>query len=446
VAGGFGGDGVYGCLLEESVRRSRRAEIQRLFGQLPAHQKRDRPQDRHVRRAVDTTTAQLRIPRLGLSARRRHPNPAYTGASTKSHHSGLHALHPAHAKGTGIDEHQAARGHQRHYRKDRIGHSFGYHRRRERDPERLLLPVGDRIKADRDTLRRSLQANWRDEYLFLLEQSHATYLHLQSQKELYDRQIERVLDTFNKKIPLQEVGSVDPVKKSEDPKTAPSGCEDVSCRHSWGRCDRHPGDQRDRGVGDTLGNRDRPLEVALAKPLRIVAQPLPEQQDFGREAHQFADTQRLFEIYNSRPFRPRLALFTPASLAVGAPTPPSAGAKITQSRAGIASVAKFKQPLKKKPNAAAVAFRTAANAVCRSKSWLGDYFRRMKAKGGQKYAIVAVARKLAIIYYEMVSGGKCYIPLDNLEYLSMVQRKRIARLEKLLKRLKRLKRLKTEVA
>lgn len=98
------------------------------------------------------------------------------------------------------------------------------------------------------------------------------------------------------------------------------------------------------------------------------------------------------------------------------------------------------QVLKKKPNAAAAAFRTAANTMCRSKSWIGDYFRRMKTKGGQKYAIVASARKLAIIYYEMVSAGKQYKPLDNTEYKLIVQRKKIAHLEELLKRLK------TEVA
>lgn len=64
----------------------------------------------------------------------------------------------------------------------------------------------------------------------------------------------------------------------------------------------------------------------------------------------------------------------------------------------------------------------------------------MKAKGGQKYAIVVSARKLAIVYYEMVSAGKQYKPMDNTEYKLIVQRKKIAHLEELLKRIK------TEVA
>src|SRR5271163_1691626 len=51
--------------------------------------------------------------------------------------------------------------------------------------------------------------------------------------------------------------------------------------------------------------------------------------------------------------------------------------------------------LKKKPNLASQAFRTAANSIANSNNWLGDYFRRMRAKGGHKYAIVAVANKIA---------------------------------------------------
>lgn len=91
----------------------------------------------------------------------------------------------------------------------------------ERDPETLLSLVGNRIKADRDTLRKSLQANWREEYLFLLGQSYSTYLHLQSQKELYDQQIERVLDTFPKEIPIPDIAPVNSLKKKQRHESSP---------------------------------------------------------------------------------------------------------------------------------------------------------------------------------------------------------------------------------
>jgi hypothetical protein len=84
----------------------------------------------------------------------------------------------------------------------------------ERDPGKLLLPVGKGIKADREALRKSLQANRREEYIFLPEQSYDAYLHLQSTKEEYGRQIERVMDTFQKEIPMTEIAPVDTLKKN----------------------------------------------------------------------------------------------------------------------------------------------------------------------------------------------------------------------------------------
>jgi transposase len=92
--------------------------------------------------------------------------------------------------------------------------------------------------------------------------------------------------------------------------------------------------------------------------------------------------------------------------------------------------------MKKKPNAASQAFRIAANSLKQSKHWLGDYFRRMRSKGGQKYAIVATARKLAIIYYKMVRFKKAFDPLDIDLYNKKYQQVKIARLEKLLQKLK----------
>jgi hypothetical protein len=91
---------------------------------------------------------------------------------------------------------------------------------------------------------------------------------------------------------------------------------------------------------------------------------------------------------------------------------------------------------KKKPNAASQAFRYAANGLQRSNHWLGDYFRRMKAKGGNKYAIVATARKLAIIYYKMVVKKEPFLPFDNKEYRKKYQTAKINYLERTLARLK----------
>jgi transposase len=47
---------------------------------------------------------------------------------------------------------------------------------------------------------------------------------------------------------------------------------------------------------------------------------------------------------------------------------------------------------------------------------LGDYFRRIRAKPGAQKAVVAAARKLAIIYYKMVTNKEAFNPKALEEY------------------------------
>ena len=92
--------------------------------------------------------------------------------------------------------------------------------------------------------------------------------------------------------------------------------------------------------------------------------------------------------------------------------------------------------MKKKPNPSSQAFRNAANAVQRSDHWLGDYFRRKKAKGGNKYAVTATAGKIATIYYQMITKKEEFKPLDLNEYQQKHKKAKIAYLERMLNKLK----------
>lgn len=93
--------------------------------------------------------------------------------------------------------------------------------------------------------------------------------------------------------------------------------------------------------------------------------------------------------------------------------------------------------MRKKPNSASQAFRNAANAVQRSDNWLGDYFRRMKVKGGNRYAVVATANKIATIYYKMVSQQVEFSPLELSAYQQEYRQAKIAFLERKLHDLKK---------
>ncbi len=74
-----------------------------------------------------------------------------------------------------------------------------------------------------------------------------------------------------------------------------------------------------------------------------------------------------------------------------------------------------------KKNRAGQAFRDAANSLWRAKCPLGDYLRRKKAKSGSKSAVVATAKKLAAIYYKMVTEkvnfDPCILEQKSKEYL-----------------------------
>ena len=59
----------------------------------------------------------------------------------------------------------------------------------------------------------------------------------------------------------------------------------------------------------------------------------------------------------------------------------------------------------------------------------------MKAKGGNKYAIIATANKLATIYYKMVRCKEEFNPVNLQNYQQKYKRAKIAYLERKLSQL-----------
>jgi hypothetical protein len=101
-------------------------------------------------------------------------------------------------------------------------------------------------------------------------------------------------------------------------------------------------------------------------------------------------------------------------------------------RAGKLSAAMFP---KRKHHAGQV-FRMAAMSMRGNKGPLGDYYRRIRALAGAPKATVATARKLAVIYYHMVSVKQPYNPLAMSDWQDKYKARRIRNLGKLLDKLK----------
>src|SRR3954454_1450595 len=66
----------------------------------------------------------------------------------------------------------------------------------QRDAARLLPLVGPRIKADRDTIVKSLQGNWREEHLFTLAACYELYKYYKVKMEECDKKIEEQLQRY----------------------------------------------------------------------------------------------------------------------------------------------------------------------------------------------------------------------------------------------------------
>ena len=101
-----------------------------------------------------------------------------------------------------------------------------------------------------------------------------------------------------------------------------------------------------------------------------------------------------------------------------APISNGAGAKITAVRPARCKVG------------AARALRIAARTLRNSKSALGAFYRRLRGRIGPAKALTATARKLAVIFYKMVTEGKAYTDLGEDYYLKQQQQRHLNRLKK----------------
>jgi transposase len=261
----------------------------------------------------------------------------------------------------------------------------------ERNAANFLALIDSRIKANHETIQKSLEGNWREEHLFTLKEIYEFYKVYRERIAVCDVQIEKQLQQYEAsrnegeiQIPKtkQKAASVNSVKKKRSNKNNPTF--DV------------------RGYLERIHGVDVLAIYGLSdiSGLELLGETGTDLSKWENELH----------------FTSWLNL---------CPNNKKSGGKLISSKL-----------MSKRPNAASQAFRSAANAVQKSDHWLGDYFRRMKTKGGNKYAVVATANKIATIYYKMVRYKQEFKPLDLEKYQQKYKQAKIAYLERKLKELK----------
>lgn len=257
----------------------------------------------------------------------------------------------------------------------------------ERNAEAFLPLVSTRIKADSATIVKSLQGSWRDEHLFALREWYLTYKFIRERIAACDDQIERQLQAYEA---LRNDGLI---------QTA--SADDAAQVKKKAKDKNHPRFNTRAYLRGILG-----VDVLAIHGLSELS-GLQILSETGTDMSKWPTSKHFVSWLNLCPNN-RIS-----------------GGKLISS-----------QVLRGSPSPAGQAFRAAANAVQKSDHWLGDYFRRMKAKGGNKYAIVATANKLATIYYKMVREGVEFNPPSLADYQEQRKSMKINYLEKKLRELK----------
>ena len=223
----------------------------------------------------------------------------------------------------------------------------------ERNPHQLAKLRDRRVKAAEETIAKSLVGDYRREHLFTLRQSLAAFRQYQDWIADCDREIAQYLEQFESKLDPPP-GPTSPSEDGSKPKT------------SEPRFDLQTHLHRIFGVDLT---QVPGIQVLTTQTLLA---------EIGPDLSRFEDGSAL------------------ASWLGLCPDNRISGGKVLSVKT------------RKVKNRAATALRVAAQALHHSQSFLGHFYRRMRAKLGAPKAITATAHKLARIIYHMVTTGQAY--------------------------------------
>ena len=225
----------------------------------------------------------------------------------------------------------------------------------ERDAAKLAELRHYRIRADKETIRKSLEGNWRREHLFTLRHSREAYAQYQKQIEQCDTEIAELLK------------DIEPKTEPEQKPLPPDSKKRRSRNH--------------RNASE--GGFDMRTEMYRRFGVDVLQIPDMEQSALSLLTELGPDLSRFPTVGD---FVSWLSL---------CPDNDKSGKRWWRATRGV-------------DNRAGQMFRHCAHSLHRSQSQLGAYLRRMKSRLGPQGAIMATARKIATIFYTMVKNQVQY--------------------------------------
>lgn len=250
----------------------------------------------------------------------------------------------------------------------------------ERNPHKLAMHRQRGVKHNEETFVKALTGNYQPEYVFTLQQSLACFDFLQQQLKECDQQLQRCIATIQEREPpkppalLSSEGSVPRDDTQNDTANRP------------------------RPASASLRRRNEPAFDLHSELVRIAGVDLKRIDGISTLTFQTV----ISEIgANFSPF-PTGGDFS--SWLGLCPNNQKTGGKVRSRRT------------RRVQNRVAQALRLAAQSLHHSKSALGAYYRRMRARLGAPKAITATAHKLARLIWRMMTYGTDYVDAGQAAY------------------------------
>ncbi|CAN7807452.1 IS110 family transposase [Paraburkholderia hospita] len=239
----------------------------------------------------------------------------------------------------------------------------------ERDPKALARHRHGRVKRSEDDIVRALTGNWRDEHLFVLEQSLAMYDDIARHLGQCDARLEALLDQRKRHHP------------------------DLGAAPRSGSRQRVEFDLQQRLANWAGVDLTRINGLGVGTVMTLLSEIGPDLSRFANVKH----------------FCSWLGL---------CPGTKISGGKVLSART------------KRSANRARQALKMAAMALSRSDSALGAFYRRLCARMDKPRANTAVAHKLARMVYFMLTRGEAFVDQGQQRYEQQQQQRSVAALKR----------------
>lgn len=260
----------------------------------------------------------------------------------------------------------------------------------EQDPAILAALRNERCKSSKETIQAALTGNYRPEHVFALQQSLELYDVYQDKIKDTDVRIEEALKTLTRPPTLAVENEEEHGSSGDSPQA--EGRRPKRRRH-----------------GKNKGDPAFDVAGILVTTLGL---DLTEIHGFGPNAA----LQLIAECGTDMSRWPTVKHFT--SWLTLAPGSKISGGKVLSSKTRRSS------------NRAAHILRMAAVCVGKTSSALGAFYRRLAARVGKGKAVVATARKLAVLFYNTLRHGTSYVDPGASAYEERYRRRSVDNLRR----------------